>query len=107
MADNSPAWLSLAEASPCPFSLATYNALSQALCTSSYLPHASRAVLRAKWRRPALIAGIAALGADVLCLQELDSYADHWRAALESAGYSEGAWKKKPSLTVQRQGKLS
>ena len=71
------------------FSVATYNVLASAYIQRAWYPRTPALVLDPAWRVPALVQHIAKLGADMLCLQELEpeSFAS-LRAFLAGRGYS-------------------
>ncbi|KAM7277345.1 hypothetical protein ACFE04_019211 [Oxalis oulophora] len=79
------------------FRLVSYNMLAQAYVKSSLFPHSPSPCLRWKARSHALLTVIKNLGADFLCLQELDEYDEFYKDKIESDGYS--------SLYIQRSGK--
>ena len=53
-------------------SIATWNILADAYIRPQYYPHTPAEWLRPEKRRPALLAGLRALDADILCLQEVE-----------------------------------
>lgn len=55
-----------------PFTVATYNVLATAYVKPDYLPGVPEHLLRPEWRVPALVGHVAALDADILCLQEVE-----------------------------------
>lgn len=54
------------------FTIVSYNVLADAYIRPDWYPGTPASVLDPRWRRPALIRRIAALGATVLCLQEVE-----------------------------------
>src|SRR5688572_6528119 len=54
------------------FTVATYNVLATAYIKPEWYPGVSDHLLRAETRVPALVRHVEALGADVLCLQEVE-----------------------------------
>src|SRR5438270_14076629 len=71
------------------FSVASYNILCDAYIRLPDYPGVDPAVLAAHYRHPTLFRHIAALGADVLCLQEVEATVYPALAAhLEPLGYT-------------------
>jgi len=56
-----------------PFSVATWNILATAYIRRDFYPKVPRQVLDPAWRVPALARRAAALGVDILCLQEVEA----------------------------------
>lgn len=87
--------------------VAAYNVLAQALAKSSYFPYTKGNTLKWKARFPLLQRTIDGLGADVICLSEVDEI-DQWRAWLSSTGF-DSLFQQKPtkkwgSLIAWRRG---
>ncbi|XP_050375620.1 carbon catabolite repressor protein 4 homolog 6 isoform X2 [Argentina anserina] len=78
------------------FSLVSYNILAQAYVRSNF-PHSPSACLNWKARSQAILSVLKNLGADFLCLQEVDEYESFYKRNMESSGYS--------STYIQRRGK--
>lgn len=78
------------------FRLVSYNILAQVYVKSSLFPHSVSARLRWKARSQAILSVLKNLGADFLCLQEVDEYDSFYKGNMESHGYS--------SIYVQRNG---
>ncbi|XP_074268903.1 carbon catabolite repressor protein 4 homolog 4 [Silene latifolia] len=78
------------------FSVVSYNILAQVYVKSSLFPHSPKPCLRWKARSQAVLTVLENLGADFLCLQELDEYDDFYRGNIERHGYS--------SIYIQRNG---
>ncbi|XP_062077069.1 carbon catabolite repressor protein 4 homolog 4-like isoform X2 [Humulus lupulus] len=78
------------------FSLVSYNILAQAYVKSSYFPHSPSPCLRWKARSQAVLTVLKNLGADFLCLQEVDEYESFYKVNMERNGYS--------SIYIQRSG---
>ncbi|KAF4368362.1 hypothetical protein F8388_019079 [Cannabis sativa] len=78
------------------FTLVSYNILAQAYVKSSYFPHSPSPCLRWKARSQAVLTVLKNLGADFLCLQEVDEYESFYKANMEKNGYS--------SIYIQRSG---
>jgi mRNA deadenylase 3'-5' endonuclease subunit Ccr4 len=55
------------------FTMATWNTLATAYIRSRYYPRTPAELLDPAWRIPALVAHAGALGADILCLQEVEA----------------------------------
>jgi len=70
------------------FTLATFNTLAQVYVKRSFFPYAKHEALREGPRRANLVRQVAALKADVLCLQEVDSYTEFWAPLLTRLGYT-------------------
>ncbi|CAM8883136.1 unnamed protein product [Rhodiola kirilowii] len=68
----------------------------QVYVKSSLFPHSPRSCLRWKNRSQALLTVLKSLGADILCLQELDEYDSFYKTNIEGLGYS--------SIYIQRNG---
>jgi mRNA deadenylase 3'-5' endonuclease subunit Ccr4 len=70
------------------FSAATYNVLASAYVHRGWYPRSPAMVLNPAWRVPALVQHISNLGADILCLQEVEpeTFAA-LRASLGERGY--------------------
>jgi len=75
--------------------IATYNILADAYIKPEYYPHCDPKDFQAEHRHPRLIERVAGLGADVICLQEVE-YALFVRleARLRGLGY-QGRWAHK------------
>ena len=70
------------------FTVATYNALANAYIRHTWYRHTPRLVLDPLWRVPALVQYVAALGTDVICLQEVEMDAFvALNTRLNAAGY--------------------
>lgn len=78
------------------FSLVSYNILAQAYVKSSLFPHSPASSLKWKARSKAILNVLKNLGADFLCLQEVDEYESFYKGNMESSGYS--------STYIQRSG---
>ncbi|CAK9180016.1 unnamed protein product [Ilex paraguariensis] len=78
------------------FRLVSYNILAQAYVKSALFPHSPSPCLRWKPRSQAILTVLKSLGADFLCLQELDEYDSFYKRNIESHGYS--------SIYIQRSG---
>lgn len=78
------------------FRLVSYNILAQVYVKSSLFPHSPSHCLRWKARSQAILSVLKNLGADFLCLQEVDEYNGFYKGSMESHGYS--------SIYVQRNG---
>lgn len=78
------------------FRLVSYNVLAQVYVKSSYFPHSPSPCLRWKARSKAILTVLKNLGADFLCLQEVDEYDGFYKGNMEILGYS--------SLYIQRSG---
>ncbi|KAK9928297.1 hypothetical protein M0R45_025440 [Rubus argutus] len=78
------------------FSLVSYNILAQAYVKSSLFPHSPSSSLKWKARSKAILNVLKNLGADFLCLQEVDEYESFYKGNMESSGYS--------STYIQRSG---
>ncbi|CAM8883135.1 unnamed protein product [Rhodiola kirilowii] len=87
---------SITKPSASKFRLASYNLLAQVYVKSSLFPHSPRSCLRWKNRSQALLTVLKSLGADILCLQELDEYDSFYKTNIEGLGYS--------SIYIQRNG---
>jgi len=71
------------------FSIASYNILAEAYIRRASFPHTAEAILDPSSRLPAVVEAVAALGADAVCLQEVEPQAlEALRARLEPAGYA-------------------
>ncbi|XP_024019216.1 carbon catabolite repressor protein 4 homolog 4 isoform X1 [Morus notabilis] len=93
-----PKFVSLEETEPqgARFRLVSYNILAQVYVKSSNFPHSPSACLKWKARSKAVLAVLKNLGADFLCLQEVDEYESFYKGNMESCGYS--------SIYIQRTG---
>ncbi|XP_034217679.1 carbon catabolite repressor protein 4 homolog 4 isoform X2 [Prunus dulcis] len=69
------------------FSLVSYNILAQVYVKSSLFPHSPSPCLRWKARSQAILSVLKNLGADFLCLQEVDEYNSFYKGNMESNGY--------------------
>ncbi|CDP15692.1 unnamed protein product [Coffea canephora] len=78
------------------FSLVSYNVLAQAYVKSALFPHSPSSCLKWKARSQATLTVLKNLGADFLCLQEVDEYDSFYMMNMENLGYS--------SIYVQRSG---
>lgn len=78
------------------FSLVSYNILAQAYVKGDLFSHSPRPCLKWKARSQAILTVLKSLGADFLCLQELDEYDSFYKGNIESVGYS--------SIYVKRNG---
>lgn len=78
------------------FSLVSYNILAQVYVKSSLFPHSPSPCLKWKARSQAILTVLRNLGADFLCLQEVDEYDSFYKGNMDSNGYS--------SIYVQRSG---
>ncbi|WCJ20532.1 CCR4-NOT transcription complex subunit 6-like [Euphorbia peplus] len=78
------------------FGLVSYNILAQAYVKSSIFPHSPSPCLKWKSRSKAMLTVLKNLGADFLCLQELDEYDSFYKQNIETHGYS--------SIYIQRSG---
>nr|XP_004300396.2 PREDICTED: carbon catabolite repressor protein 4 homolog 4 isoform X1 [Fragaria vesca subsp. vesca] len=78
------------------FSLVSYNILAQAYVKSSLFPHSPPSHLKWKARSQAILTVLKNLGADFLCLQEVDEYNSFYKGNMERNGYS--------STYIQRSG---
>lgn len=78
------------------FSFVSYNILAQAYVKSAMFPHSPGPCLKWKSRSKAVLTVLKSLGADFLCLQELDEYDSFYKKNIESVGYS--------SIYIQRSG---
>ncbi|CAM8886209.1 unnamed protein product [Rhodiola kirilowii] len=87
---------SITKPSASKFRVASYNLLAQVYVKSSLFPHSPRSCLRWKNRSQALLTVLKSLGADILCLQELDEYDSFYKTNIEGLGYS--------SIYIQRNG---
>ncbi|KAI3439733.1 Endo/exonuclease/phosphatase domain-containing protein [Psidium guajava] len=79
------------------FRLVSYNILAQAYVKSSLFPQSPSPCLRWKARSQAILTVLKNLGADFLCLQEMDEYDGFYKGKMEILGYS--------GLYIQRSGK--
>ncbi|KAL5565490.1 hypothetical protein UlMin_028654 [Ulmus minor] len=79
------------------FRLISYNILAQAYVKSSIFPHSPAPCLKWKARSQTVLTVLKNLGADFLCLQEVDEYESFYKGNMESNGYS--------SIYIQRTGK--
>ncbi|XP_055820832.1 carbon catabolite repressor protein 4 homolog 4 isoform X2 [Solanum dulcamara] len=79
------------------FSLVSYNILAQAYVKGTLFPHSPGPCLKWNVRSQAILKVLKSLGADFLCLQELDEYGSFYKRNIECVGYS--------SIYVQRSGK--
>lgn len=70
------------------------NVLADRLAPPSAFPHTDPAVLTWAHRKDLLLQQITSLDPDVVCLEEVDHYEDHFRPAMASHGY-EGFFKVK------------
>ncbi|KAI9177359.1 hypothetical protein LWI28_014169 [Acer negundo] len=77
------------------FRLVSYNILAQVYVKSSLFPHSPPSCLKWKSRSEAVLTVLKNLGADFLCLQELD-HDDFYKRIMETDGYS--------SIYIQRSG---
>jgi CCR4-NOT transcription complex subunit 6 len=55
------------------FSVASYNVLAGAYIHPGWYPGTPASVLALAWRKSAVVQRVADLGADVICLQEVES----------------------------------
>src|SRR5262245_48704129 len=82
------------------FRVATYNVLATAYLGKGDYSGVPKKVLDPAWRVPALVEHVAGLGADLLCLQEVEAGVfEALRARLELLGYAgryEGKGRNKP-----------
>ncbi|XP_062077070.1 carbon catabolite repressor protein 4 homolog 4-like [Humulus lupulus] len=78
------------------FSLVSYNILAQAYVKNFYFPHSPSHCLSWKARSQAVLTVLKKLGADFLCLQEVDEYESFYKGNMERNGYS--------SIYIQRGG---
>ncbi|XP_060207902.1 carbon catabolite repressor protein 4 homolog 4-like isoform X1 [Lycium barbarum] len=78
------------------FSFVSYNILAQAYVKSAMFPHSPGPCLKWKARSQAILTVLKSLGADFLCLQELDEYDSFYKSNIERVGYS--------SIYIQRSG---
>lgn len=78
------------------FSLVSYNILAQAYVKGDLFPHSPGPCLKWKARSQAILTVLKSLGADFLCLQELDEYDSFYKRNIESVGYS--------SIYIKRSG---
>ncbi|XP_050235194.1 carbon catabolite repressor protein 4 homolog 4 [Mercurialis annua] len=78
------------------FSLVSYNILAQVYVKSSYFPHSPSPSLKWKSRSKEVLTILKNVGADFLCLQEVDEYESFYKQNMESHGYS--------SIYIQRSG---
>ncbi|PON37203.1 Endonuclease/exonuclease/phosphatase [Parasponia andersonii] len=78
------------------FRLVSYNILAQVYVKSSLFPHSPSSCLRWKARSQALLTLLNNLGADFLCLQEVDEYESFYKPNMDTNGYS--------SIYLQRSG---
>lgn len=78
------------------FSLVSYNILAQAYVKGDLFPHSPVPCLKWKARSQAILTVLKSLGADFLCLQELDEYDSFYKRNIESVGYS--------SIYIKRSG---
>ncbi|CAI0440715.1 unnamed protein product [Linum tenue] len=78
------------------FSVVSYNILAQAYVKSSLFPHSPSACLKWKARSQAILTVLKSLGAEFLCLQELDEYDSFYKPNMVNHGYS--------SIYIQRTG---
>lgn len=69
------------------FSLVSYNILAQVYVKSSLFPHSPSPCLRWKARSQTILSVLKKLGADFLCLQEVDEYDSFYKGNMESNGY--------------------
>jgi mRNA deadenylase 3'-5' endonuclease subunit Ccr4 len=67
-----------------PFTVVSYNVLATAYIRRRFYPHTPPDCLAPSWRVPALVRHVAALDADLLCLQEVE--AEVFAAMKESLG---------------------
>ncbi|KAE9034070.1 hypothetical protein PR003_g8786 [Phytophthora rubi] len=77
----------------------TYNVLAQCYVRSSFFPYCKSSELRWKNRSKNLEAVFASslpVSPDVICLQEVDNYAEFWAGAMKKLGY-DGLFMKKTS----------
>ncbi|KAI6701864.1 hypothetical protein NL676_011000 [Syzygium grande] len=70
------------------FRLVSYNILAQVYVKSSLFPHSPSPCLRWKARSQAILTVLKNLGADFLCLQEVDEYDGFYKGKMEILGYS-------------------
>jgi mRNA deadenylase 3'-5' endonuclease subunit Ccr4 len=71
-----------------PFRAATYNVLASAYIKPDWYPGVPRELLDPAWRVPALVGHVEGLGADLLCLQEVEeSVVAALALQLEPLGY--------------------
>ena len=81
------------------FSLLTYNLLADLYAKSDIYNHVPAWTMAWHYRKRNLLAELLSSGADVLCLQEVqsDHYADFLQPELHAAGYN-GIYKRKVCL---------
>ncbi|XP_052209692.1 carbon catabolite repressor protein 4 homolog 4 isoform X3 [Diospyros lotus] len=79
------------------FRLVSYNILAQAYAKSEQFPHSPSPCRKWKTRSQAILTLLKNLGADFLCLQEVDEYDTFYKVNMETLGYA--------SIYVQRSGK--
>uniref|UniRef100_A0A2C9UIE8 Endonuclease/exonuclease/phosphatase domain-containing protein n=1 Tax=Manihot esculenta TaxID=3983 RepID=A0A2C9UIE8_MANES len=78
------------------FRLVSYNILAQVYVKSSLFPHSPSPCLKWKPRSQAILTVLMSIGADFLCLQELDEYDSFYKQNIGSHDYS--------SIYIQRSG---
>ena len=76
------------------FRLASYNILAPSYAKQKFFPKCKPEYLPWSARRTALLESIEALGADILCLQEVEHFEGFWRPALRALGYR-GVYKQR------------
>ena len=77
------------------FKVMCYNILAQTYVRSPVFPYSVPSALKWRHRRQNLLEEMLACDADVLCLMDVDNYAEWWRPELTRAGY-DGVYKKRP-----------
>lgn len=65
-----------------------YNVLAESYAPNAWLPHVPPHILSWKARSWAVLRHIAAFDADVVCLQEIDHYADFFQPEMTALGYT-------------------
>ncbi|XP_059663062.1 carbon catabolite repressor protein 4 homolog 4-like isoform X2 [Cornus florida] len=78
------------------FRLVSYNILAQVYVKSALFPHSPSSCLKWKARSQEILTLLKSLGADFLCLQEVDEYDSFYKRNMETVGYS--------SIYIQRSG---
>ncbi|KAL0482351.1 CCR4-NOT transcription complex subunit 6 [Acrasis kona] len=69
-------------------SILCYNILCQSYCKSYFFPTSDRKSLSWLYRKERIEKELLSYKADIMCLQEVDKYTNHWRHRLFKAGYS-------------------
>ena len=70
-----------------PFIAMQWNALADNLCTTSSFPFANKEILQWNERKDALLSFIVEVSPDILGLEEVDRYKDHFLPFFEENGY--------------------